>query len=396
MAVPMIGPPPIPEKSEPEFIPQPNPDGGKGNVTAFDSPDGPSFSDLLDVINPLQHIPVINTLYQKLTGDKEGAVADVLGGTLYGGVLGLAAAVAGLVIEDTTGKSISDHAIAMFTDDQPTTAVAQNTPTPSVSTPKDKAVDAKLAAAAVQPPPVEAAPVAVVTMSPASTTDGPVQAGDYLVFGAAPAKGVILSSPVLAANTAQDMTAMQVPKAKPVVVAAAAASTEPTRQGDFLVFGDNTTRAASALPTSGMQAPIQSSGQASTQLPAAAQDPSPLAAANLGGEEPRFRAVPRRSGPMTPPSVLPMPTTGPGAVPGARVSASRSSVSNSANVLAATGLTVPTGASGEDAGAGQWFNGAFNQAMDKYQKAARLGQGGAAGLPLPNPAGSAADSLPLN
>ena len=31
--------------------------------------DGFSFLDVLDIINPLQHLPVISTLYRQVTGD---------------------------------------------------------------------------------------------------------------------------------------------------------------------------------------------------------------------------------------------------------------------------------------------------------------------------------------
>ncbi|HEV7371081.1 MAG TPA: hypothetical protein VGO20_18420, partial [Arenibaculum sp.] len=50
-----------------------------------------SFWDLLDVINPLQHIPVVGTIYRALTGDEISTPARVAGGTLYGGVVGFAA-----------------------------------------------------------------------------------------------------------------------------------------------------------------------------------------------------------------------------------------------------------------------------------------------------------------
>jgi hypothetical protein len=47
-----------------------------------------SFSEFLDIINPLQHIPVVNKLYQSLTGDTASSVSQIIGGTIYGGALG--------------------------------------------------------------------------------------------------------------------------------------------------------------------------------------------------------------------------------------------------------------------------------------------------------------------
>lgn len=93
-------------------------------VTAFAEADGPSFWDVLDVINPLQHIPIVNTLYREITGDQIGAVSKLAGGTLFGGVFGLGAALVNLAVEDGTGKDISEHAVALFRDDDAPTAVA--------------------------------------------------------------------------------------------------------------------------------------------------------------------------------------------------------------------------------------------------------------------------------
>jgi len=43
------------------------------------------FSTLLDVINPLQHIPLVSTLYREITGDEISPSARILGGGLFGG-----------------------------------------------------------------------------------------------------------------------------------------------------------------------------------------------------------------------------------------------------------------------------------------------------------------------
>ena len=83
------------------------------------------FADLLDIINPLQHIPVVSTLYRHLTSDKIGTVAKLAGDTLYGGVTGLICSVADTALEEATGKGVGDTVYAMaFGEDTPTTAVA--------------------------------------------------------------------------------------------------------------------------------------------------------------------------------------------------------------------------------------------------------------------------------
>jgi len=79
--------------------------------------DSPSFGDILDIINPLQHIPIIDEIYRNLTGDKIGVGARVLGGALYGGVIGLGAALVDLGVQDATGKDLGGQVLSAFEDD---------------------------------------------------------------------------------------------------------------------------------------------------------------------------------------------------------------------------------------------------------------------------------------
>lgn len=48
-----------------------------------------TFADVMDMVNPLQHIPVVSNLYQSATGDSIGSAAKVVGGALFGGPLGV-------------------------------------------------------------------------------------------------------------------------------------------------------------------------------------------------------------------------------------------------------------------------------------------------------------------
>lgn len=96
--------------------------------------DEPSFWDLLDVINPLQHIPVVNKIYQELTGDKIGVGARLAGGALFGGPLGLVASAVNCAIEEETGADAGGHVLALLRDQPaatPPTAVAQAEPAPN-------------------------------------------------------------------------------------------------------------------------------------------------------------------------------------------------------------------------------------------------------------------------
>lgn len=77
--------------------------------------DGFTFRDFLDIINPLQHIPVVSTVYRAVTGDTLDPGARLLGGALFGGIGGLATAVVNAVVEDETGTDIGGNILAALT-----------------------------------------------------------------------------------------------------------------------------------------------------------------------------------------------------------------------------------------------------------------------------------------
>lgn len=83
--------------------------------------DGFTFFDFLDVINPLQHIPIVNTIYREITGDEIKAPAKMIGSAILGGPVGLAVAMVDTAIEDSTGKDMGSHAMALFKGEDATT-----------------------------------------------------------------------------------------------------------------------------------------------------------------------------------------------------------------------------------------------------------------------------------
>ena len=87
--------------------------------------DGFSFSDLLDIINPLQHIPFISTIYREVTGDEIAAAPKVIGGALFGGPLGLIAALGDTIVEAETGDDFANNMIAMVHQPGPGEAVGE-------------------------------------------------------------------------------------------------------------------------------------------------------------------------------------------------------------------------------------------------------------------------------
>lgn len=65
-----------------------------------------TFGDLIDVINPLQHLPLIGSAYRAITGDEISDTARVAGGILYGGIAGGALSVANVVAKNETGEDL--------------------------------------------------------------------------------------------------------------------------------------------------------------------------------------------------------------------------------------------------------------------------------------------------
>ena len=90
--------------------------------------DGLTFWDFLDIINPLQHIPIVSTLYRSITGDEIDPAAKVAGGTLYGGPIGAVASLIDVAVEYGTGKDIGEHALAVVQEEPASAEIASNTP----------------------------------------------------------------------------------------------------------------------------------------------------------------------------------------------------------------------------------------------------------------------------
>ena len=78
----------------------------------FWSGDGPTFKDVLDTINPLQHIPIVSSLYESLTGDVQSPAAKLAGGALFGGPIGFFGAVFDSMIKSATGADTGGNILA--------------------------------------------------------------------------------------------------------------------------------------------------------------------------------------------------------------------------------------------------------------------------------------------
>jgi hypothetical protein len=152
---------------------------GAGDGTPFWGDDGFTFDDLVDVVNPLQHIPWVSGAYRAITGDQIAPGAMGLGGGLFGGLAGFTLGIAQGMIEGSTGKSIGANLAAMFqqdpgpVDSPENTAVAMAVPEPPHPSPTPVAVQN-------QPPVLSPEQMAVLLASVAA----PPQTGQNL---AAPA-----------------------------------------------------------------------------------------------------------------------------------------------------------------------------------------------------------------
>jgi hypothetical protein len=107
-----------------------------------------SFSDLVDTLNPLHHVPILSDIYRRLTGDAISPQARVAGGTLYGGPIGGIASVLSLAVTGDAGHGIGDRLVAgLFGDDKPEKATTQlaSAPAPVAEAAADELITASIA-----------------------------------------------------------------------------------------------------------------------------------------------------------------------------------------------------------------------------------------------------------
>ncbi|OYQ19800.1 hypothetical protein CHR90_06680 [Elstera cyanobacteriorum] len=128
--------------------------------------DGLTFADLLDTINPLQHLPIIAPLYREITGDTISPAARIIGGGLFGGPLGLVASMVDAAIEDGTGRDIGGNLVAMVKGDPLGKDAMQNIAKAKTAEPKRPEV-ADASQAVPQP---AAAPIAAAEIAQAPAT----------------------------------------------------------------------------------------------------------------------------------------------------------------------------------------------------------------------------------
>jgi hypothetical protein len=114
--------------------PGPAPTGSASAVAKdADQPHESFFHHLLDVVNPLQHLPVIGTIYRAITGEHLDPVEKIAGDTLYGGLWGAVTSIADVAFEGITGKSFEDTALALFKGDDKVMVASNQVVAPSIT-----------------------------------------------------------------------------------------------------------------------------------------------------------------------------------------------------------------------------------------------------------------------
>ncbi|MDB5368272.1 MAG: hypothetical protein JWM77_4199, partial [Rhodospirillales bacterium] len=68
-----------------------------------------TFGDMLEAINPLQHLPLVGTIYREATGDDIKTLPRLIGGAIFGGIFGLIGAAVESVIKEASGATIGEH-----------------------------------------------------------------------------------------------------------------------------------------------------------------------------------------------------------------------------------------------------------------------------------------------
>ena len=69
------------------------------------------FGDLVDMVNPLHHLPIVGHVYREVTGDDIKPISRIIGGGVFGGGIGAASGLIDTVVEYETGSDLAGNAI---------------------------------------------------------------------------------------------------------------------------------------------------------------------------------------------------------------------------------------------------------------------------------------------
>lgn len=83
-----------------------------GQVRDYGPDEEFGFGDLVDMVNPLHHIPLVGTIYREVTGDEIKPIGKIIGGGIFGGGVGAASGLVNVIIEEETGKDLTGNAVS--------------------------------------------------------------------------------------------------------------------------------------------------------------------------------------------------------------------------------------------------------------------------------------------
>lgn len=337
----------------------------KHHLPIYSEGDSPSFKDVLDTVNPLQHIPLVSTIYRRLTGDQPGAGARLAGGALYGGPIGLFGELINCAIDDNTGKDVGETALAMVEDafggsssdakgsqtrlaDQNDSAPASTAAVPPAP-PQPDATPAQLPptqlTGASEPPAPVAAPRPAVATQPLTAAGVMASDGTFTLSNAPAAPAAVQVSPQPSPADA-DGTAARGPTANaPIPNPPATLAMAHGRPVKFMPVPER--HAVQPVQPPPLAAAVSTNG-AMSHVPITGK-PTYTASAPYGtmvqqalDKQAQLEASHGAGGSATPPPPTPAPAP------------------------ASTPAATPT------AGKQDWFTAAMSQALDKYQKAGSL------------------------
>ena len=323
--VPPVGGP-MKESPASPAVPNPEPPG------LFQDGDF-SLADLLDVINPLQHIPIVSSLYRELTGDRIGHGARLAGGVLFMGPLGGLSALANIALLEASGKDAGDHALALFKDDPAATALAANSSAPAPESKSAPIADEK-ALAELLPPGAIPLPGRSVDFTQAALRPPAI----------APAPG-----PAAAEN---DDLPPPPPPSGPIAGPGWKGFYSPPEPQAASARAGESPRALNEVPLSGRAVP-----------PAGEPNIDSLAARRARAPDPMVALAAKRT-----PGAMAGALAAPRLAPGAQAPKTEDPAASFAPGLS-SGRHAPPGALAVEGG---WFSDVMLEALAKYQDAARL------------------------
>jgi hypothetical protein len=166
-----------------------------GSGKGFFGPQGPTFRDALDAINPLNHIPIVSDILANVTGHEPSTASKLAGGALFGPI-GFASSLASVIFEDVGGKTPANAVYAAITGESTTQVARTDTQTSTQMAKVDTAVE-----------PVDATELASLETAGGSTEDAIADANTQADAALAATPGSMKGNAVLDLYGASNDTA---------------------------------------------------------------------------------------------------------------------------------------------------------------------------------------------